>query len=538
MTQRNALKDLAIHYRDHENAFAAHSWARTAARAGLYRLLYWQLGRAVLRLGTLGAMAFIFGRLIVGQDVAGSIIAVLVVSLLGTTVGGLMAERAQAAAEAQISVRLRDAVTARLQAMELHALRSLPVGAMTVGLQRYPEAVAALVIGHRAASMMMAIGPLVAATALAVVSWQAALLMLGLTPVMIIFFALVGETIRSRASAQEKAFGHLAGHFADRLRTLPTILANDAFAAEAAKLADRLNAYVDNTMAVLRIAFLNAGIIDFFASLSIAMLAVFLGLGHLKMVTIPGFSHLALWQSFFILMIAPEYYAWFRRFSEQYHAKAEGLAAATALDNLLADRSSPMPLLPDVERALAQITLPSRGLVVLAGPSGAGKSTLLRRLGGIEPSSPSAVPRSRLKNCVWIATDSFVPDGSLEEAITKDVPPPCPTRLRYIAARLGLIDEDMLPGGLSARIVNGGANLSGGQRLRITVARAFLAKGTVVADEPTAKLDQRNAAAVRRVLREMASKRLVIIASHDRNLIELADYRIDLSGDRPCEAAA
>ncbi|TGR94773.1 ABC transporter, partial [Mesorhizobium sp. M2E.F.Ca.ET.209.01.1.1] len=107
---------------------------------------------------------------------------------------------------------------------------------------------------------------------------------------------------------------------ADRIRTLPTILANHAASGEEAKLARRLEAYADNTMGVLRIAFANAGIIDFFASLSIAILAVFLGLGHLKLAMIPGFSNLALWQSLFILMIAPEYFAPFRRFSEQYHA--------------------------------------------------------------------------------------------------------------------------------------------------------------------------------------------------------------------------
>ena len=176
----------------------------------------------------------------------------------------------------------------------------------------------------------LAAGPLLAAAALMFVSWQATLLVIGLTPVMIVFFALVGGEIRRRADIQERSFGRLAGQFADRIRTLPTILANHALAQEKEKLAGRLETYAHNTMGVLRIAFVNAGIIDFFASLSIAMLAVLLGLGHLKLVTIPGFSDLELWQSLFVLMIAPDYFAPFRRFSEQYNAKAEGLAAAAA----------------------------------------------------------------------------------------------------------------------------------------------------------------------------------------------------------------
>ena len=85
-------------------------------------------------------------------------------------------------------------------------------------------------------------------------------------------------------------------------------------------------------MGVLKVAFLNAGIIDFFSALAIAVLAVFLGLGHLGLVHFPGFSDLALWQSLFILIIAAEFFTPFRRYAEQYHVKAEGQAAAKELD--------------------------------------------------------------------------------------------------------------------------------------------------------------------------------------------------------------
>ena len=79
-------------------------------------------------------------------------------------------------------------------------------------------------------------------------------------------------------------------------------------------------------------AFLNAGIIDFFSALSIAVLAVFLGLGHLGLVHVPGFYGLQLWQSLFILIIAADFFTPFRRYAEQYHLKAEGEAAAKELD--------------------------------------------------------------------------------------------------------------------------------------------------------------------------------------------------------------
>lgn len=520
-----------------EDAFAALDRARELGARGLAHLLGWQFARSALRLTASGFMAWLFGHLIMRQDFAPWLVVAIAIAAAGAALAGLMADRTQALAEAEVSTRLRDAAIAKLQIMPARLLQALSAGGVTVGLQRHPEAVASLVISHRAASLMMAIGPLLAAAVLAFVSWQAALLVLVLTPVMILFFALVGQVIRSRADAQEQAFSHLAGQFADRIRTLPTILANDALAEEEAKLASRLDAYVGKTMSVLRIAFLNAGLIDFFASLSIAMLAVFLGLGHLKLATIPGFSNLELWQSLFILMIAPDYFAPFRRFSEQYHAKAEGLAAAAALDRLLGTDQAPAPRLPAVERALAELSLPDHGLVVVSGPSGTGKSTLLRRLAGLESGSTPS-PANMPQLCVWIASDSFVDGSTLAEAITEGLEAPNAIRLHEAAASIGLLDDALLPGGLSARIVDGGTNLSGGQRLRIALARALASNRAVIADEPTAKLDPATAEAVRRALLDMARNQLVIVASHDPALIALADRDIALSVAPCLETAA
>jgi ATP-binding cassette subfamily C protein len=422
--------------------------------------------------------------------------------------------------------------------MPARRLQSLSVGGVILSMQRHPETIAGLVVGHRAASAMMAAGPLLAAAALFLVSWQAALLVICLTPVMILFFALIGDAIRRRAHAQERAFGRLAGQFADRIRTLPTILANHAAGGEEAKLAQRLEAYADNTMGVLRVAFANAGIIDFFASLSIAILAVFLGLGHLKLAMIPGFSNLALWQSLFILMIAPEYFAPFRRFSEQYHAKAEGLAAAAALDRLLGAEPVPAQAQPALDRL--RLILPATGLVAIVGPSGSGKSTLLRRLAGLEPgAAPAPGTRSlAAEDIAWISTDAYVPDGTLAEAISWNAYAVARNRLEDAAHAVGLLDDTLLPGGLDARLDKGGANLSGGQRLRIAVARAQLSGRTVLADEPTAKLDRETAEAVRSVLLEISRARLVVVATHDRDLTAAADLAIDLTDSDAVEVAA
>ena len=510
--------------------FGALERSRAAAKPALRRVLAWQIARSVLRLSFLAATAVFVGQLVMDGTFAPSLLAAVILFLAAAALASWMADRTQAIAEADVAARLRSAAGTALMEKNAGALRALPSGTLPRSMQRHPPAVAALVLGHKAATMMMALGPLLAAAALFCVSWQAAVLMLVLTPAMIVFFALVGETIRTRADAQERAFGHLSGQFADRIRALPTVLGNHALDSEADKLALRLRAYSANTMSVLRIAFLNSAIIDFFASLSIAMLAVFLGLGHLKLAMIPGFSNLELWQSLFILMIAPDYFAPFRRFSEQYHAKAEGIAAAAALDRLLGAEERKAPIIAAVERAIVGLSLPERGLVAIVGPSGTGKSTLLRRLAGLDGVGPLAQ-----RPLSWVATDAQIGAGTLGEVIGETAA--SPQRLEGAAREVGLLDDEHLPGGLEAPVALGGANLSGGQRMRVIVARAMLSDRTVVADEPTAKLDARTAGLIRAALHAMARTRLVVAATHDAELAAMADLVIDLSREAEAEAA-
>lgn len=507
--------------------------ARGLAAPGLRCALALQAARAVLRLAFVGLAAMFVGRMISG-NASWLLLGAALVSLILGSVVGLVADRAVANTELKVANGLLESVHRALAAALPGDIQAKPLGALIAGLQRYPQAVAGLAVGHRLASTMLGLGPLLAATVIVAVSWEAALALVVLTPVMIVFFALTGGAIRSGAQAQERAFGRLAAQFADRIRTLPTILGNHALSREKRKLAVRLDTYASGTMGVLRIAFLNAGIIDFFSSLSIAMLAVFLGLGHLKLVNIPGFADLQLWQSLFILMIAPEYFAPFRRYAEQYHAKAEGLAAATALDTLVlaAHPQSSAFEAAIVTRDLAGAAslLPRTGLVAITGPSGSGKSTLLRHFAGIG-SAPFEADLYTRPGIAWCSTDIYVPEGTLGGAIAWRNGPCCRTRLLLAAGTVGLLDEVLLPGGLDALIQAGGENLSGGQRLRIGLARALISGRAIFADEPTAKLDPGSAAMVRRALVEAACSRLVLVATHDSSLAMLAGTTIDLGAD-------
>lgn len=515
----------------------ADSLARDLGNPALRVVLVWQSLRTLCRLGFAAAIAVFAGELIESGIFSWPAFAGAIAGLILSSGAGYYADTKTAIAEAALTGSLRQRLENSLTAMPAARLATRPAGALIAGLQRHPPALASLIISHAAARVMLAFAPLMAAAAIAAVSWQAAATLLLAIPVMIAFFILLGSLVRTRAQAQEAAFGRLAAQFADRIRALPTILANHALAHEHGKIERRMTDYADSTMGVLKPAFLNAGIIDFFSALAIAVLAVFLGLGHLGLVHIPGFTGLMLWQSLFILIIAADFFTPFRRYAEQYHVKAEGEAAARELDWYFAPSDAaagPPRFVPAGLNDFTTASLPQTGLIAISGPSGAGKSTMLRILAGIEPMLPglsALAPLHPIKGgngYDWVSTDIHVPAGTLADALGRRRNDLSPAALRAVAARVGLLDDNLLPGGLAARIGDGGDNLSGGQRMRIGIARMLLSDRVVLADEPTAKLDPATAGLVRDALTETARHRLVIVATHDDALIEAADRNVAL----------
>ncbi|TWI34441.1 ATP-binding cassette subfamily C protein CydD [Paracoccus sulfuroxidans] len=425
----------------------------------------------------------------------------------------------------------------------------------------------ALVAGDQAAAIVpyavrygmgfarAAVVPLVILLCAFAVSWAAGLILLLTGPVIPVFMALVGHAAGRASRAQFQEMSSLGALLADRVAALPDIRllgAGQRLRDEFGRAAEALRA---RTMQVLGIAFLSSTVLELFAALGVAIMAVFCGfslLGHF------GFgmwgAPLSVGQALFLLMIAPEFYQPLRDLAAAWHDRASADAAAALIAQEMAEAPA-MPGLgaPAVPLAVGGIAL--RGLrhrgiaypdldlrageaLVLTGPSGSGKSTLLRLLAGLEaPEAGQVLVAGQALDAqnadAWRAGLGWMPqavhflDASLEENLRMGRAGDLDAALRSAAA-------DHLPEGLpegqATRLGERGAGLSGGEARRLTLARALYgAPGWILADEPTADLDAGTAERVAQGL--LAAHRGgagLIVATHDPALIAAIgrEYRL------------
>ncbi|MEM7739698.1 MAG: ATP-binding cassette domain-containing protein [Pseudomonadota bacterium] len=392
-------------------------------------------------------------------------------------------------------------------------VQAMDSGDLANRLSRQPGAAARAMVSVKIGKWMSPIGACAALGLMAVLSWQAAIILLLTMPIMVMFFVLIGRLTKAKALAQEATLQELSGAFAEKVRCLPTIMACGASNAQATDLGRLLNDYRKWSSELLRVAFLNSAVLDFFSSLSIAMLAIFLGLGHLGLVSFPGLSGLSLSASLGVLVLAPEVFQPFRRFSELYHQAAEGDEALRSLEpfadsTIKEDTRLPLGRLGTRGVVLANqaviddCDLPATGLVAVTGPSGSGKTMLLKTLAGVQAPLKGQVFRAN-RHAAWVDIDAWLP------TCTND-----PDQ-RTLFQKLRLTDD---PRFQECDDLSSAAHgdVSGGQRVRLILAHALMRdETTLFADEPTAKLDHKSAEAVRDTLVEAASKRLVIVATHD-----------------------
>nr|WP_262411579.1 thiol reductant ABC exporter subunit CydD [Halomonas utahensis] len=407
--------------------------------------------------------------------------------------------------------------------------------------------------------ILAVIVPLIILTVVAAQDWLAALFLLAAAPLIPLFMALIGMGAERVNQRHYESLARLSGHFLDRIRGMTTLQLFGRSADAVADVAAATDHYRRLNMATLRVAFLSSAVLEFFASVAIAAVAIYVGFALLGMISFGPADDMSLFSGLFVLLLAPEFFQPLRLLSQYYHDRAAALGAAAHLSARLVVSDSLVPQAaqeqhrepdstgirvsglgvryPSGREVLGDLDfeLPSGQTLIVTGPSGCGKSTLLAVLAGfMAPSQGDARIRGQSPGSMpvgWMGQKPWLVPGSWRQNLRLTAPEASEAAMLEAIARVGLRSVlDGLPEGLSTRIGEGGLGLSGGQARRLALARLFLTSSTVMLlDEPTAGLDEATEAEVIEGVRGIiGGQRLCVIASHQPALRALGDQHLAL----------
>jgi len=395
--------------------------------------------------------------------------------------------------------------------------------------------------------------PLVVAAAVAFASLQSAIILMATLLPFGLGMALAGGMGGRAAARQLEALGRQSGLFVDRVRALPLIRAFGAQARVTRQLDDATRDVARRTVAVLRVSFLSGAVLEFFAALSVALVAVYCGFSLLGLLPFPAPEELTLARALFALALAGEFYLPMRRLAAAYHEKQLGeaaLARLSGMSGLAIATPAPLEAAPAIrlrgivvdyeDRRVGPFDLdvPAGRITALLGPTGIGKSTLLHVLLGLAPPSAGTIeidgrpmaPGGLRGQASWVGQAVAILPGSLADNLRLVAPHASDAELLRAARVAGLDAMLAARGGLAAMHDAGGSGLSGGERRRIGLARALLRDAPLwLLDEPTADLDRATADAIGRAMLAATAGRTVLLVTHDPQVAALAHHRIILA---------
>ncbi|KOU32854.1 ABC transporter [Streptomyces sp. WM6372] len=471
----------------------------------------------------------------------------------------LAAHRASAAVKSQLRGRLLDRAAdlgpgwlSGQRTGSLVALATRGVDALDDYFSRYlPQLGLAVVV------------PVAVLARIVTEDWVSAAIIVVTLPLIPLFMVLIGMATQSRMDRQWRLLSRLSGHFLDVVAGLPTLKVFGRAKAQAESIRKITDDYRQATVRTLRIAFLSSFALELLATLSVALVAVTIGMRLVH-------GELDLYTGLVILILAPEAYLPLRQVGAQYHAAAEGLAAAEEIFEVLqtplaaSGGVAPVPAAGlRIEFDAVAVRYEGRGedspgpvslavgpgeCVALTGPSGAGKSTLLQvLLGFVEPTAGQVriggVDLASLSLEQWRERIAWVPQrphlfaGTIAQNVRLARPDASADAVAEALKDAGAWEfVAALPRGVDTELGEGGVGLSAGQRQRLALARAFLAdRPVLLLDEPTAALDGATEAAVVDAVRRLAVGRTVLLVVHRPALLAVADrvVRVGASGVLP-----
>ncbi|OQQ17225.1 ABC transporter [Streptomyces sp. M41(2017)] len=525
---------------------------------------------AVVVLGAVGAALVIAQAMLIAEVVVGAFqhglsatelrspIVLLVAVAIGRGVVAWLTELAAHRASAAVKSELRGRLLERAALLGPGWLSGQRTGSLVALATRGVDALDDYFSRYLPQLGLAVVVPVAVLARIVTEDWVSAVIIVGTLPLIPLFMVLIGWATRAQMDRQWRMLSRLSGHFLDVVAGLPTLKVFGRAKAQAESIRKITGEYRQATMRTLRIAFLSSFALELLATISVALVAVTIGMRLVH-------GEMDLYVGIVILVLAPEAYLPLRQVGAQYHAAAEGLAAA---EEIFAVLETPAPAVGSLHAPAGEIgfegvtvRFPGRSTnavsdvsftvapgetVALVGPSGVGKSTLLNvLLGFVEPTAgrvrAGGVDLSAADLTEWRSRIAWVPQrphlyaGSIAENVRLARPDADDAAVREALVDAGAAGfVDALPDGADTLLGEDGAGLSAGQRQRLALARAFLAdRPLLLLDEPTASLDGATEAEVVETVRRLAVGRTVLLVVHRPALLAVADRVIRLEAAPP-----